>query len=297
MNSFSFARLFAIIEDNMKKTLAFLLFAVALSGVSSAKVKGDLIECPLTNSVARLGWINVDDEHHLSGRALTPEDLNTRVVVVHRWCYACPNIEEGVKSFQQLAKRYADTDFVFLTSYYPGAAHPRQEVENVLDRLKVFGPVYIGAASIGVRVAREHRALYVAEGGTNEVWSLRINNTDIKSLTKYLDSHRPQLEEASLRLAAECAPGRALNIAKRLKKSDPKTAARLRTLTDPLNTPENRQMAEFEDKVDALFAKKKPSAKDAKALRIKLIKFAEGASPALKDEIEALKVSLNSIEG
>lgn len=296
MNSFSYARVFAIIEVNMKKSLAILLAVVVLPAVSVAKVKGDVIECPLTNSVARLGWINVDDDHHLSGRALTPEDLNTRVVVVHRWCYACPNIEEGVKSFQQLAKRYADTDFVFLTSYYPGAAHPRQEVENVLDRLKVVGPVYIGAASIGVRVAREHRALYVAEGGTNEVWSLRVNNTDIKSLAKYLDSHRQELEEASLRLAAQYAPGRALNIAKKMKKSNPKKASQLRTLTDPLNTPENRQMAEFEDKVDALFAKKKPSAKDVKGMRIKLHKFAESASPSLKDEIEALKASLDSLE-
>lgn len=297
MNSFSFAQVFAIIKINMKKSLVFLLAIVIQPIISFARVKGDVIDCPLTNSVPRLGWINVDDEHHLSGRFLTPEDLNTRIVIVQRWCMACPEIDKAVEDFQSLAKHYADTDFIFLSSYFPGAPHQRKDVEESLKHHKVAIPVYIGAASIGVRASREHRALYVVEGGTEEKWCMRINNTDIKALSKYLTSHRDELTESSLRLAATHAPGRALSLAKKLKRSNPKKAAQLKSLIDPLNTPENRQMSDLEDKVDALFSKPNVNPKDLKNMRIKLDKFGENASPALKEEIKALRAALDSISG
>lgn len=279
----------------MRKILpvGILLFVSAMmSAEVFAAGRRAFVEDSSTNRVLRAGWINVDDSHYLSGPVLTPEDLNTRVVVVHRWCLACPDIDNAVKDFQRLAKRYADTDFVFLTSYFPGQAHSRQDVENALKRLNVKGSAYVGAASAGVRVAKDHRAMYIVEGGSNEVWSLRLNNTDMQELSRQLDTNRARLEEASLRLAAEYAPGRALVHYKKMKKANSKAAAALKPLIDKIDTPENRQMADFEEKSAAVLAKGSKALKDQKALREKLEKFAEKASDDLKDEIAALLAAL-----
>lgn len=259
------------------------MFSVmSISAVAVSGVNGDFIIA--SNRVARAGWLNVDESTHLSGRAYTPEDLNTRVVVVHRWCIACPKIDNGVKEFQRLAKKYADTDFVFLTSYYPGAAHPRKDVIDTLKNFGVAGPVYVGAAAIGVPIAHDHRALYVVSGGTDEKWSLRVNNTDIASLDKFLKEHKDELIEESVRLASEVAPGRALMQVKKLKKSNPKLVVKLKSVIAPLDTPENRQLMDFEERVAALVAKHPVDHKAAKKLRDRIMDFSLKSSEAAKEE-------------
>lgn len=247
-----------------------------------------------SNRVVRSGWMNVDESHYLSGRTWTPEALNARITVVHRWCIACPGVDEAVKEFQRLAKQYADTDFVFLTSYYPDGRHPRKDVEETLKNFKVTTSVYVGAAPMAVKCAREHRAMYVVESGDNELWSKRIDNTDIKSLAQYLRINKDELIEKSIRLAAAEAPGRALLQMKRLAKTNPKKAKELKGLTDPLNTNANRQMAEFEEKASAL--RIKPNAPAAKALLAKLAAFAAHAPEELKNEIDELTMELKALQ-
>lgn len=243
-----------------------------------------------SNRVVRAGWENVDAEHHLSGAKLRPEALNARVVVVHRWCIACPGIDESVRAFQSLAKQYSDTDIVFLTSYYPANIHSRAEVDSAMRRYHVTTPVYVGAAPINVPCAHQHRAMYVVKGGGCELWSKMHDNTDIASLAQYLKANKNDLLEASLRLAAEHAPGRALLEAKRMKKLDPKKAKELKDVIEPLSTPANLRMAEFEEKAAALRAK--PTANAGKALAAKLAAFAKKAPEELKDEIDELMMEL-----
>lgn len=276
------------------KILYYFLFAAAIvpSGVF-ANTSSDIIVDYASNRVVRSGWVNVDPTHYLSGRVLTPEELNSRVVIVQRWCMNCPNIGPAVKEFQTLAKHYADSDFVFLSSYYPSAGHQRSIVEKIHKDYKITIPAYVGAASMGVSASREHRALYVVAGGMDEKWCVRCENTDIKALSKYLSDHADELAETSFKLLSESAPGRALLSAKRLKKLSPKKAAAYKDLIDPLNTAANRQMADFEEKVDALLAKVKPNTRDVKSLRDKVAKFASKAPDSLKDEIDALLARLN----
>lgn len=280
----------------MKTTYSFIavvMLASASFGVHAGTE--EIVDLP-SNRVERSGWINVDESHRLSGSRLTPERLNSRVVVVHRWCKVCPKkIETGVKEFQNLSKRYAQLPFVFLTSYSPDAPHSRRSVEEALDRFGVTTPVYVGAAAAGVSVARKHRALYVVAGGLDERWSVRNDNTDIAALAKFLNAHRDDLLETSLRLAADNEPGRALVEMKRLKTLSPKKAAELKSLVAPLDTPMNRRMAEFEEKTASLMAKPQPDLKAAKALLSKLSDFAESAPDALKAEIAGLADDLQSL--
>lgn len=248
-----------------------------------------------SNRVVRSGWMNVDESHYLSGRTWSPDALNARIVVVHRWCIVCPKIDEAVKEFQNLAKQFADTDLVFLTSYYPEEKHSRTEVEETLKRLKVTTPVYVGVASMAIKWARRaHCSMYVISGGDEELWSKRTNNTDLKALTQYLKANKDELVEKSIRLAVTHAPGRALVQAKLLAKTNPKKAKELKSLTDPLNTSENRQMAEFEEKASAL--RVKPNAAAVKALLAKLTAFAARAPEELKDEIDELTMELKALQ-
>lgn len=247
-----------------------------------------------SNRVVRSGWINIDESHYLSGPLRTPEALNSRITIVHRWCLACPGVDGAVRDFQNLAKQFSDTDFVFLTSYYPDATHPRHEVDATLKRLNVSTSVYVGAAPIAVRCAVAHRAMYVVESGDTELWSMRLNNTDIKSLAQYLKKNMDALLEKSIRLAAVQAPGRALVQLKRLAKINPKKAKELKSVTDPLNTAANRQMADFEEKAIALRAKRNPSA--VTTFLAKLSAFSAHAPEELKDEIDALAAELGSLK-
>lgn len=165
---------------------ALAAVCLALVALPSAAAKPDIRTDLPTNRVVTAGWVNIDDAHHLSGPKLTPEELNQRIVVVQRWCTKCPRVLPAVQEFQRLAKRFPDSKFVFLSSYYPDADQTREEVETALRKLKVTGPVYVGAAVQKMKISREHRALYVVENGKTEKWSVRCDNTDIKGLTKYL---------------------------------------------------------------------------------------------------------------
>lgn len=247
-----------------------------------------------SNRVVRSGWMNVDESHYLSGRTWTPEALNARITVVHRWCIACDKIDDAVKDFNALARQYADTDFAFVTSYFPDGRHSRKTVEGALKRFKVTTPVYVGAAPTAVKGTRNHCALYVVAGGDTEKWSMPKNNTDIKALAQYLKIHKDELVEASIRLAATEAPGRALLQMKRFSKENPQKAKELKSLTDPLNTNENRQMAEFEEKASAL--RVKPNAAAAKTLLAKLTAFAAHAPEELKNEIDELTMELKALK-
>lgn len=269
--------------------ISLLMLPCALSARTESE---DYISA--SNRVVRSGWMNLDESHYLSGRTWTPEALNARITVVHRWCIACPKIDEAVKEFQNLAKQFADTDLVFLTSYYPDGLHPRKEVEETLKRLKVTTSVYVGAAPMAVKCAREHRAMYVVESGDNELWSKRIDNTDIKLLAQYLKSNKDELVEKSIRLAAAEAPGRALLQMKRLAKANPKKAKELKSVTDPLNTVANRQMADFEEKASAL--RLKPNAAAKKTLLAKLTAFAVHAPEELKNEIDEFAMELKALK-
>lgn len=273
----------------MKRLFLILPFVLPLT--LTAGVFNQYVQDGLTNRVVQSGWMNMNEDHRFSGPTFTPAALNGRVVIVHRWCTACKNIDSAVAEFQNLAKRYADTDFVFLTSYFPNKRHPVFEVKDALKRNKVTGPVYVGAAAMEVPQSRKHMALYVVSGGKTQNW-FSADNTEMKGLERFLNAHRSELLEETLKLEVETAPGRALNLHKKVKRSDPKLAAKLTPLITTVNTPENRQMAEFEDKVALLREKANPPAREIEALREKLEKFTRSASPKLKDESDALFLQL-----
>lgn len=269
------------------------IVCAAFSAQGANKIASSSSYVSASNKVVRAGWVNVDEGHYLAGRALTPEALNSRIVIVHRWCIACPDIDKAVKDFNLLSKQFSDTDFVFMTSYYPGSSHPRDQVDAALKKFKVSTPVYVGAAPVAIKCANSHRALYVVEGGDTEKWSLVNDNTDIDALAQHLRNNKSELMASSIRLAVDHAPGRAVLQMKRLAKINPKKAKELSSLVEPLNTPENRQMADYEEKAGALIAKPNPGA--VKNLLSKLRNFAKKAPETLSDEIAEITAELESL--
>lgn len=208
----------------MMKKVA-ILFAFSLISLCSLAAN--------TNKVVRAGWKNIDSAYHLSGKELTPEALNDKVVIVQRWCISCENIEKGAAEFQSLAKRYQDYGFIFLVSYCPDEDHDPKAVERFLKKQNVVTPVYIGAQAMGVKGSGAHRTMYVVKDGA-ALWQVKKDNTDIKPLMKFIEANKLAWVEEEIKTAAEKDPASAIELGKKLKKANMKLSPETKKLLDGL---------------------------------------------------------------
>lgn len=268
------------------KTCLFITLSLISASVFAANTnRVDLVYDSPTNRVVSCGWENVDPTHYLAGEKTSAEHLNARAVVVHRWCIACPKVEGAIKEFTMLSKQYDGTGIEFLTSYYPGSPHPRGDVMKAIMASKIVNPVYTGAAPQGLRLAHDHRALYVVGPNALEVWSAKNNNTDIKELSKVLHEKKAELMASVITANEESAPGLALKIAKKYKKiCREKNDDVERILKTFIAKADVRAMADLEEKVEAYH--KKPDEKTRKTLVKKL--EALSSKPDVAAEAQAL---------
>lgn len=207
----------------IRKLLLSLLFSLISAALFAAN----------TNRVVVAGWKNIDDNFHLSGKKVTPEELNDNVVIVQRWCISCENIEKGAAEFQSLAKRYQDYGFIFLVSYCPDEDHDPKAVERFFKKQNVTTPAYIGAQAMGVKGSGAHRTMYVVKNGA-ALWQVKKDNTDIKPLMKFIEANKLNWVEEKIKSAAEKDPAAALELGKKLKKANIKLSPDTKKLLDGL---------------------------------------------------------------
>lgn len=275
------------------KAFLFLMLSLFATFVYAANTnRVDVVYDSPTNRVVSCGWVNVDPTHYLAGAKTTAENLNSRVVVVHRWCIACPKVEGAIKEFTMLSKQYDGTGIEFLTSYYPGSPHPRSDVMKAISSNKIVNSVYIGAAPQDLRLAHDHRALYVVGPNAQEVWSIKNNNIDIKELSKVLNEKKAELISSVIVANEETAPGLSLMLAKKYKKicreKNDDVERVIKTMTPKADV---RSMADLEEKVEAY--RKKPDEKTRKTLIKKL--QALSSKPDVASEAEALLSELEQV--
>lgn len=278
------------------KTLnvTFFLFVLSLSLAAladNAAPESKFIFDSPTNRVVRSGWVNVDSSHYLQGRKLTPEYLNDRIVVVHRWCLACPKIEGAIKEFSSL--KSPGGDVVFMTSYFPGAPHSRDEVFKCMKVNKVQSSTYIGAAVESEKLTKLHRATYVILPGGEMVWS-KDHNVCIDELKSAIFKNLPEWRVKVIETLADSRPGLALMRLKELKKLHPKAGPVPKEVRDKLENKFVISLADFEKTIAALLPK--TPANKIKGIKARLEKFNETCPEEYQGEVEKMLRELELFE-
>lgn len=270
------------------KILKATVYLLALSLMSAALAdntdhESSLIFDSPTNRVVRSGWVNVDSSHYLQGRKLTPEYLNDRIVVVHRWCMVCPKIEGAIKDFSCL--KSPGGDVVFMTSYFPGAPHSRDEVFKCMKSNKVQSSSYIGAAVDGEKLTKLHRATYVILPGGEMVWS-KDHNLCVNELKSAIFKNIPEWRVKVINALVDSRPGLALLRLKELKKLHPKAGPIPQEVKDKLENKFVHALADFEKTIAAL--PPKTPANKINGIKTRLEKFNETCPEEYQGEVKKM---------
>lgn len=275
---------------NVKPVLFFVL--LFLSGnILADSVESKLIFDSPTNRVVRSGWINVDSSHYLQGKKLSPEYLNSRIVVVHRWCAVCPKIEGAIKEFANL--KSPTDDIVFMTSYFPDTPHTRDDVVKSLKDNKVKSSVYIGSAVAGQKITSLHRVTYVVLPGGEIAWS-KNHNTCIGELKNEMFKQIPEWRVKVINGLVDSRPGLALMRLKELKTLHPKAGPITKEIQDRLDKQEVRVLADFEKTLAALSLNS--SSGKIKGVRSRIEKFGDTCPEEYQGEVKMMLNELSLYE-
>lgn len=207
----------------MRRCLAFIFSAMVIPVFAKQEFVFDYA----SNRVERSGWVNLDEAHHLSGHDWSPESITNRTVVVHRWCKHCPGIGAGIRAFNDFSKKHPE--LICMTSYYPGAPDPKDQVMRFIKDNKVKTPVYTGASHINAHYGKDHRALYIVTPSGEVPWEVSENGKDqVSTLTHEFKKHYEDCLLAEMRLTLD--PNRKKQLKDVFKKLYPKSTAKLKDI-------------------------------------------------------------------
>jgi len=125
---------------------AALAAAIANTGLSTPIPTPD--EGPLPGFDGATGWLNTP-----GNRALTPDQLRGKVVVVNVWTFACYNCLNALPHIKAIAAKYRGMDVVVVGVHTPELARERVP-ENVADAVRRLGVGYPVALDLNYSIWR-----------------------------------------------------------------------------------------------------------------------------------------------
>ena len=103
---------------------------IFLAAVAAAALDADAV-----------GWRNLDERNHLSGRKASDGYLKGKVVLVDRWGAKCPPCRAMLPQVEQIWQSFKTKQFVVIGGHCRGWGSP-DEVKRVVEEAGVTYPVY-----------------------------------------------------------------------------------------------------------------------------------------------------------